>query len=457
MTQKLINSVCLAFIALSVTTALAGAPAGRDIIVDTDMGLDDVRAIFALLADTSSSVLGIVTVEGSASLGKGTDNLIGLLERLELDGMPVFRGARLLDAEAPPWRNTANGLAGNPFPPPRHITAREAHEGSHALIAGREPHSIYLALGPLSNLAAMEPDEIGSIGAIWLPAVIDNGILEGWNLSFDQGSAKDVLSRAGEVIIVDVGPAGRLDARAILDSVDGSSVAARWIDGLLSGAEGHLMIYDEIAALAAVSPGLRAIDEERYNIAWKGNELRLEQSNNGTIRIARVTDMEGAARELVTLWERETEGGRRHNHSEHEDVPIEPELYIKTFHGHLGPYLVLGFRMGRIALRELDSEGYFGLRAVVHSRLNPPASCLIDGVQLGSGCTLGKRNIEIMETDGPAFAEFENEQGEGARISLKSDITGLIARMIRESGVEKAGERIFHMSEDSLFDVRRHE
>jgi formylmethanofuran dehydrogenase subunit E len=28
----------------------------------------------------------------------------------------------------------------------------------------------------------------------------------------------------------------------------------------------------------------------------------------------------------------------------------------------------------------------------------PPQSCLADGVQIGSGCTLGKRNIEIVSS-----------------------------------------------------------
>lgn len=454
MVRKIIVFACLSFLIGSTTGVRAISPATGEIIIDTDMGLDDVRAIFALLADTTSTVLGIITVEGSASLGKGTDNLIGLLEKLELDDMPVFRGALGSGLKPPPWRKTADGLAGNPFPPPRHITARVAHDGFHALIAGHEPHSIYLALGPLSNLAAMEPEEIGSIGSIWLPAVIEKGNLTGWNLSFDPESAFDVISNTGKVVIVDVGPARRLDARAILDSVDGLSVSARWIDGLLSSAEGHLMIYDEIAALAAVRPDLMAIDSERYSIVRDGDDLRLKKSNGGTIRIARITNMDRAVHGLVALWEREIEGDH-HRHAGQKGAAIEPGLYIKTFHGHLGPYLVLGYRMGRIALRELASEGHFGLRVVVHSELKPPASCLIDGVQLGSGCTLGKRNIEIGETAGPAFAEFENERGERIRISLKEDIQSLIARLIQESGVEEAGERIFHISEESLFEVRR--
>ncbi len=455
MSRRSIVMLCALFIA---ACALPTEAHGGEIVIDTDMGLDDVRAILAILADTSSTVLGIVTIEGSASLGKGTDNLIGLLETLELYDIPVYRGSRLDGAESPPWRGTADALAGNPFPPPRHIKALDLHEGSYDLLARSDAPPRYLALGPLANLAAMGSETIGSIGPIWIPAIIDKGGIEGWNLSFDQESAFDVLSRAKSIVIVDVGPARRLDARALLESVEGSSVAARWIEGLLSGAEGHLLLYDEFAALAAIRPDLVTIDPARYSVVpGDGGNFELEMTDDGPIRIARITGVDEAVRELVTLWERTVEGDHHDHDAARRLESIAPELYIKTFHGHLGPYLVLGYRMGRIALRELDSEGHFDLSVAVHSKLRPPASCLIDGVQLGSGCTLGKRNIEIAETAGPAYAEFMSETGEGIRISLKEDIPRLIGDMIRKSGVEAAGEKLLHMNEESLFYIERDE
>jgi formylmethanofuran dehydrogenase subunit E len=453
MLQRLVIVICAVLIG---TLPLAAQTPAREIVIDTDMGLDDVRAIFALLADSASTVLGIVTVEGSASLGKGTDNLIGLLEALELDELPVFHGASRSDAESPPWRSTADALAGNPFPPPRHITALEVHEGFHDLFSHADTQSRYLALGPLGNLAAMDSETIGGIESIWIPAIIDNEEIEGWNLSFDPESAFDVLNRAEHIVVVDVGPARSIDAGSILESVEGSSAAAHWIEGLLPATEGHLMIYDEIAALALARPELVTFDPARYSIKRNGKlDFKLDRTDEGPIRIARIADMDAAVRELVTLWEHTRGSGHHHHDTAHRLEAIDPELYIKTFHGPLGPYLVLGYRMGRIALRELDSEGHFGLSVVVHSGLRPPASCLIDGVQLGSGCTLGKRNIEIVETSGPAYAEFVSEGGGRIRISLKEDIPRLIGEMIRKSGVAAAGEKLFHADEQSLFEIRR--
>ena len=448
------SAIVLCAALVLILTASARSP-GREIIIDTDMGLDDVRTLFALLADSTSKVIGIVTIEGSASLGRGTDNLVGILETLERDELPVYRGELRVGTGPPPWRSTADALAGHTFPPPRRIPVHPMSGGFRDLITAAEESPRYLVLGPLGNLAALDPEAFGKIESIWLPAIVEAGNLSGWNLTFDPESAIDVLSRAGDIVIVDVGAARRLDARSLLESVEGTSEAAGWIAGLLSDAEGHIRIYDEIAALAAVRPGLAAIDTVRYRIARADGTFRLDRDGAGPIRIARIKDLDAAACELEALWEHTAE----HDHHDHEAAlrieAIDPELYIRTFHGHLGPYLVLGYRMGRIALRELGSAGHFGLSVVVYSRLRPPASCLIDGVQLGSGCTLGKRNIEIAESEGPARAVFASESGERIRIDLRADVPRLVADLIRESGVEEAGDRLFCMGEESLFEVRR--
>jgi len=55
------------------------------ILIDTDMGLDDVRALFALLADPCIDICGIVTVEGSASSARGwTTSSVCLRQPTEL-------------------------------------------------------------------------------------------------------------------------------------------------------------------------------------------------------------------------------------------------------------------------------------------------------------------------------------------------------------------------------------
>ncbi|MCM8780034.1 MAG: formylmethanofuran dehydrogenase subunit E family protein [Candidatus Omnitrophica bacterium] len=64
------------------------------------------------------------------------------------------------------------------------------------------------------------------------------------------------------------------------------------------------------------------------------------------------------------------------------------------FHGHLGPYLILGILAGEAALKILKCKKYFGLEAKVWGATKRPKSCLIDGLQLSTGATFGKGNIE---------------------------------------------------------------
>ena len=54
------------------------------------------------------------------------------------------------------------------------------------------------------------------------------------------------------------------------------------------------------------------------------------------------------------------------------------------------------------------------MKAEVRCAGVPPQSCLADGVQLGSGCTLGKRNIEIISSE-TVSCTFE---ADGRRITV---------------------------------------
>lgn len=66
------------------------------------------------------------------------------------------------------------------------------------------------------------------------------------------------------------------------------------------------------------------------------------------------------------------------------------------FHGHLGPYLILGILAGELAFEALRYKRYFGLKVKVWGTEKKPKSCLLDGLQLSTGATYGKGNIRRM-------------------------------------------------------------
>ncbi len=83
------------------------------------------------------------------------------------------------------------------------------------------------------------------------------------------------------------------------------------------------------------------------------------------------------------------------------------------FHGHLGPWLALGLRAGRRAARVLSANP-FRLQAVVHCPDSTPYTCFLDGIQFGSGCTLGKGNIRHVPGT-RAWVEFRRLEAKGGR------------------------------------------
>ncbi|MEM2210968.1 MAG: formylmethanofuran dehydrogenase subunit E family protein [Nitrososphaerales archaeon] len=81
---------------------------------------------------------------------------------------------------------------------------------------------------------------------------------------------------------------------------------------------------------------------------------------------------------------------------------IDKNLLIgaKNFHGHLGPFIVLGMRIGLSGLRLLNlSKGDNKLHIVANLNYKTPISCILDGLQLTSGCTLGNTRLTIKESE----------------------------------------------------------
>jgi inosine-uridine nucleoside N-ribohydrolase len=422
------------------------------------MGLDDARAILAMLADSTIIIDALVTVEGSASVGKATDNLIGLLETAGSAATEVLLGGSYPEVAPPPWRETANTLGGVAFPPPRTITPTAAFPDRLRDIVEARDRIDYLALGPLSNLRLLELEGPGSlllIDTVWFPArVMDNCIID-WNMLYDASATQTVFDSAHEVIIIDISGCDGVDATSYFSSLEGSSSSVEWISRLLSNMgrhRGHIMLYDELAAVSYSKRDLLSLVDETYSVRMDGErKFELVPSRDGNVRVARLADCDGALTTLERLWEY---GPMEHSSVRPEDSLPAKDL-LRAFHGHLGPYVVIGYRMGRLALTELQSEGHFGISAEIHSPLEPPSSCLIDGVQIGSGCTLGKGNIQVYENAEPAWAVFETSSGEKVTIRLRPQIPTLVQQLISSDGVDAAGQAFFKMHTDSLFTTDR--
>jgi hypothetical protein len=71
---------------------------------------------------------------------------------------------------------------------------------------------------------------------------------------------------------------------------------------------------------------------------------------------------------------------------------------LKQVHGHVGPWNVLGWRMGKAAVRELGGTwGQHELDIICYIPLKTPYSCLVDGLIVGTGNSMGRLDIRLGE------------------------------------------------------------
>jgi len=124
---------------------------------------------------------------------------------------------------------------------------------------------------------------------------------------------------------------------------------------------------------------------------------------------------------------------------------------IERFHGHLGPFAVIGYKMGLVANEELGNDP-FEKEVIVYTGTTPPISCIIDGIQLSTKCTLGKGNIKAIDKQMPK-ADFYLKQkpDEKITITLKPEIKKEIDTTLSDENIVQYAENIWNKKNEDLF------
>lgn len=125
---------------------------------------------------------------------------------------------------------------------------------------------------------------------------------------------------------------------------------------------------------------------------------------------------------------------------------------IEKFHGHLGPYAVIGYRMGKIACSKLNKDP-FKRNVDVLTGLSPPVSCIVDGIQLSSGCTLGKGNIKVQDKKKP-IAIFKDMDGKHISIKLKEKVQKEIDDTVNNKNIIEYSKKIYKKPKEKLFEIK---
>jgi formylmethanofuran dehydrogenase subunit E len=140
----------------------------------------------------------------------------------------------------------------------------------------------------------------------------------------------------------------------------------------------------------------------------------------------------------------------------------EPEDWwdeIEHMHGHVGPWNVLGWRIGRAALRELDTKwGWHELDIICYVPIKTPYSCMADGLVIGTGNTIGRLDLRLAEVACLDLIHvcIQRKDGKGPVLIMKPRRAYL--RHIdapKPEELEKLSRECSNMQESKLFEIQR--
>jgi formylmethanofuran dehydrogenase subunit E len=144
--------------------------------------------------------------------------------------------------------------------------------------------------------------------------------------------------------------------------------------------------------------------------------------------------------------------------SENSDRALEIRNAEKL-HGHLGPFLVIGVRIGSLAKKILNVNAGENnkLRATARLPLLTPFSCILDGIQATTQCTVGNQKLRTENSKAKIIVYFEQQNLDKAlRIHVNPKIIDWLKNRYSEGASnEELAREIASMPESQLFIMKK--
>lgn len=422
-------------------------------IIDTDGAADDLRTLCMLLGNREAEVLAVTTSEGALPPEKTAACVASLLASFHHEGVPVGVGHATGVGE-PHWRAHSERIVwgdscfrADGFPRARTLVGET--------FDNEEEKIVYVALGALTNLSDVLDDDPAAGAHIERIVWYDNPAQRGGGANYraDSTAARRVLASGIPVEIVSANPAtpvaitpAYLDSVAMVPTpyarrivtVHRTSPLAELVD------ERHLEAWDDLVALYLYCPELFACSEASPSVRLcrlaQGVEaarvqqgllaiLRGKPDSESRVFYGFPTDEACYAEDVIPIIAQAVD---RHGPSEWRAGVLTNEL-----HGHLGIYATIGVKMG-IRAREYFNIGVDDIEVETYAGHKPPVSCMNDGLQVGTGASVGHGLITVAPTDRPRPEARFSFKGKTIRLALKPEYADRVRRDVQK-GVELYG------------------
>jgi len=430
--------------ALFLTLTLSSHPwkPSHYVIIDTDGGIDDMRAISMLMASPEVRVLAITVSPGALSAGNAYIKVRSLLNSYYHEGIPVginrvsnFKSPDFPVALAAVWGTEFGINAGDA---PDYLTVM-----SEMILAEKTKIS-FVCLGSMStawNSLRNIPDFGRQVkDFIWS----ENGLEDkaGFNYSIDTKSSVAMLKQEIPVKIVrkfSLNDAVFYD-KGFISAL--TRINTRYAARISSFLETESSIDHKFSFEAT---------DEMPAIFLHYPELFICRTL-GNISDCMPSDLTGLQESAIKILKGETVAGNQVIR----EFPADPLFYfddisgsvteiIKKYgkdewqsgvlanelHRHLGVFAIIGVKMG-IRAREYFNTGVDEFSVKSFAGSTPPVSCFNDGLQVSTGATPGHGLLTVIN-DQPASpsAEF-TYLNRKIRITLKPEITEKITAELKE-------------------------
>ena len=271
-------------------------------IVDTDVGSDDMMAIAFLLSQRNVHAEAITVVNGMAHVPAGARNVLRLLALAGRADVPVYMGRETPlsgNAEFPPdWRKNSDELPRVTLPAThRKPEPQPAAEFLAARLAdARHPVQV-LALGPLANLAeafAKNPVAARAItrlvimgGAVRVSGNLGDGgasktnnTTAEWNIFVDPVAAAKVFSSGAKIFLVPLDATQKVpidSAFAVQFQSHATTPLAHFVAQVLATDRDYIhdhifYAWDPLAAAISVNPAIASFTPLRIAISDRPGE-----------------------------------------------------------------------------------------------------------------------------------------------------------------------------------------
>lgn len=379
------------------------------VIIDSDGGIDDLKAICMLMASPDVRILGITASEGYHEAGAAWEKLRTLADGLWHEGLPVA------------GKDEAAGMIDE-------------------LLAGETMPVKFIAMGSLATAAAMMESSphfvTGVTEIIWSNSAMPGK--DGFNYRAAPEAADKVLAGPLPVKVAGPGGEGFYDEALLSEIRNIPTPYARKVTDLIGSMPSHTFVYtafDEMVPLMLHFPELftwTVTGEKRsYLVPADKNALR-----EAALKILRGETVQRM--QVVKTIPSDTSFYMSDLHPFIEAIRAkygEDEwtsgVIANELHRHLGVFAIIGVKMG-IRAREYFCTGVDEMTVATHAGSTPPLSCMNDGIQVSTGATPGHGLLTVVNEPPFLTAADFTYKGKTVRISLKKELADKMLYELKE-------------------------